>query len=299
MKKSASKSFLAVLLVLAAACMWASVGIFVRHLDDLGFTSNQMTAIKGLQTAGLTFLLIWQKDLSLLKIHRKDIPLFLISGICSIFVFSNAYSISVTLLPLSTAVVFLYTAPIFVMIFSVIVFKEKFTLRKSLCLLLSISGIILVSGLTGNLLVLPVKGLLVGLVSGLGYALYTIMTGIILKKGYHPYTNMFYAFLIAGIAACLTCDIGTACRLTFSSASSAFWMFANGLITSFLSYGCYTIALRFLQPSKASIIASVEPVFATLIGVIIFHETLGLSGFAGILLVLCALILSNLPEKAT
>jgi drug/metabolite transporter (DMT)-like permease len=286
---------LSVLLVLAAATMWGCIGIFVRHLNALGFSASQLTASKCLMTAILMFLLILFTDREKLKIRPGDIGWFLANGILSIFIFNTAYNAAITMLSLSTAVVLLYTAPAFVMILSVIFFHERFTWMKALCLVLCVGGSALVSGLAEGV-DLNTRGLVLGLVAGAGYALYSIFTGVIVRR-YHPFTNVFYTFLIAGITGLFTCNAGEVVHLIGSSGEALFWFLGNGLIPSFLAYVSYTTALRYIRPSKASILASLEPVVATLVGVFVYKETLTAAGGFGMLMVFAALILSNLPQK--
>ena len=72
---------------------------------------------------------------------------------------------------------------------------------------------------------------------------------------------------------------------------------ATGLVTCFLPYLCYTYGLTGLENGKASIMASIEPVVATLCGIFIYHEALTTMSAAGILLVLSAIVLLNLKPK--
>lgn len=289
------KEKLSVLLVLAAATIWGCIGIFVRHLNAFGFDAAQITAGKCLMNAGLMLVLILITDREKLKIQIRDLGWFLANGILSIYVFNTAYSAAVTMISLSAAVVLLYTAPAFVMLLSVIFFGERFTFLKGLCLVLCVGGSALVSGVTAGVS-LNTTGLLLGLVSGIGYALYSIFSGVIVKK-YHPFTNIFYTFLIAGVVGAFTCDMGEMFRITFSDGEALLWMAASGFFTSFLAYVAYTTALRYMNPSKAAIIASIEPAVATLAGIFLYGEAVTLTGGIGILMVFTALILSNLPQK--
>lgn len=290
------KEKLSVLLVLAAAAMWGCIGIFVRHQNALGFDAKQITSVRCLTCSLLILMWILVTDRSKLKIKRNDFGWFLANGILSIYIFNTAYQAAITLVSLSTAVVLLYTAPAFVMLMSVIFFHEKFTWVKGLCLVLCIGGSALVSGIAGGM-ELNLPGVGRGLVSGIGYALYSIFSSVILKK-YHPFTNIFYTFLIAGIAGALTSDAAGTFRMMAGSAEAFLWMVSGGVVTGFLAYAAYTTALQYMNASKAAILASLEPVVATLVGIFVYGETVTLTGGIGILMVFLALVLSNLPGKA-
>lgn len=290
------KEKLSVLLVLAAAAMWGCIGIFVRHQNSLGFDAKQITSVRCLTCSLLILMWILVTDRSKLKIKRNDFGWFLANGILSIYIFNTAYQAAITLVSLSTAVVLLYTAPAFVMLMSVLFFHEKFTWVKGLCLVLCIGGSALVSGIAGGM-ELNLPGVGRGLVSGIGYALYSIFSSVILKK-YHPFTNIFYTFLIAGIAGALTSDAAGTFRMMAGSAEAFLWMVSGGVVTGFLAYAAYTTALQYMNASKAAILASLEPVVATLVGIFVYGETVTLTGGIGILMVFLALVLSNLPGKA-
>lgn len=288
------KEKMSTLLVLSAAVMWGCIGIFVRRLNAYGFDAMQITAVKCLVNASLMFLFILFTDRKKLVVHRKDIGWFFANALCSIYIFNTAYNAAITMISLSAAVVLLYTAPVFVMLMSVAFFHERFTKRKALCLLLCVGGSALVSGVAMGMK-LNTLGVLFGLISGVGYACYSIFSGVIVKR-YHPFTNVLYTFLIAGFAAALSCNMRETMQLLAGSREAVYWMMGNSVITSFLPYLTYTTALQVIRPSKAAILASLEPVVATLVGVFVYQEMVSLSGGLGILMVFAALVLSSLPE---
>ncbi len=295
-KSMKTKENLAVIFVLTAAFLWGCIGIFTRNMNALGFDAMQITALRCLLNACMVGILILATDKGKFRVQKKDIGLFLANGIFSIYIFNFAYNKAITMISLSMAVVLLYTAPVFVMVISVLIFHEKFTAKKGVCLVLCLGGSALVSGLITGIGSVNVPGLLFGLLAGIGYALYSIFTGIIVKK-YHPFTNIFYTFLTAGIAAAASCGKMEAVRLFTGSAEGFLWTLGSTVFTSFLPYILYTTALKYMRPSKAAILASIEPVVATLAGIVLYYEMLGLTGFLGIVMVIFAIILANLPEK--
>ena len=70
-----------------------------------------------------------------------------------------------------------------------------------------------------------------------------------------------------------------------------------GAVTCYLPYLFYTYGLSGLETGRASILASVEPVVATIIGMLVYHETMSLLAALGVALVLSAVVLLNLPQK--
>jgi drug/metabolite transporter (DMT)-like permease len=134
-------------------------------------------------------------------------------------------------------------------------------------------------------------GVLCGLGAGLGYALYSIFGRYAIKKGYHTLTITFYTFLIAGVGTLFFVDFGKIFAVITESAEMFGFGMALGLVGTVLPYMTYTVGLQFVDNSKASIIASIEPVTATLLGVILYGENMTISGLLGMVFVLIGLFI--------
>ena len=280
-------------LILLAGCFWGSMGIFVRRLTDYGFSSIQIVAIRVTLAALIFCILLLIRDPAGFRISVKDIPLFLGLGFGSILFFTVCYFTAITMMPLSTAAILLYTSPIWIMLMSVLFFREKLTGRKLLALALAFAGCVLVSGVSGEGMTLP--GLLVGLGSGIGYGLYSILGTVALRR-YSPYTVTTYTFAFAALGAWLICRPAEMLA-KFTAAPDlpglVFFCFLTALVTAVIPFLAYTLGLRTVEASRAGILATVEPLVATLIGVAVFSEPLTLLSGLGILLILAAVVLLN------
>ena len=106
------KSNLGPILIIIAACFWGSMGIFVRHLEAYGFTAIQIVSIRLTLAAVIFSILQIFIDRAGFKIALRDIPLFLGLGLGSILFFTICYFSAITIMPLSTAAILLYTSPI-------------------------------------------------------------------------------------------------------------------------------------------------------------------------------------------
>ena len=287
------------LFIILAACFWGSMGIFVRKLNTYGFTSIQIVAIRVTLAALVFSLILLIKDRKGFKISPKDIPLFLGLGLGSILFFTVCYFAAITIMPLSTAAILLYTSPFWIMLMSVLFFHEKLNAVKIIALILAFGGCVLVSGISGE--GITFVGLLLGLGSGIGYGLYSILGTIALKR-YSPYTVTTYTFIIAAIGSWFICrpkDMFT----KFASAPNLAWLiffcFLTALITAVIPFLFYTLGLHMVEASKAGILATVEPMVATIIGIVFFSEQLTIFSGLGILLILVAVIILNLKKKDT
>ena len=203
------------------------------------------------------------------------------------------------MMSLSTAAILLYTSPVWIMIMSVIFFHEKLDSRKVMALVLAFAGCVLVSGISGG--GMTPTGLLVGLGSGIGYALYSILGTIALRR-YSPYTVTTYTFIFAAVGSWIICrpadmtgKFSNAADLGFLTA----FCFLTAVITAVIPFLAYTLGLERMEAGKAGIIATIEPMVATLIGIVVFSEPLTLMSGLGILLILSAVVILNLKKKVS
>ena len=287
------------LLIILAACFWGSMGIFVRKLNTYGFTSIQIVAIRVTLAALVFSLILLIKDRKGFKISPKDIPLFLGLGLGSILFFTVCYFAAITIMPLSTAAILLYTSPFWIMLMSVLFFREKLNAVKIIALIMAFGGCVLVSGISGE--GITFVGLLIGLGSGIGYGLYSILGTIALKR-YSPYTVTTYTFIIAAVGSWFICrpkDMFSKFAAAPNLAWLIFFCFLTALITAVIPFLFYTLGLHMVEASKAGILATVEPMVATIIGIVFFSEQLTIFSGLGILLILVAVIILNLKKKDT
>lgn len=288
---------LAPLLIMIAGILWGCMGIFVRKLNAEGLFSMEIVALRATVTciAMGVFLLIY--DWHLFRIHLKDLWCFLGTGIMSIVFFNYCYFKAMTVASLSVAAVLLYMAPAIVMVLSYFLFQEAFTKHKVLALLLTFIGCILVTSVITNPGTVTGAGILAGLGAGFGYALYSIFGRYAIEKGYHTFTITFYTFLFAALGTWIFTDQQRIFLVATGNTGNLLVCLSLGILGTVVPYLTYTLGLKYVDNSRASIIASVEPVTATILGVVLFHERISVSGVLGIVLVIAALFICNSREK--
>ncbi len=291
------KKKIAALAVLAAAALWGTMGVFVRHFNAAGLYALDVCLLR--MAAGLVlmsvYLVLFHREK--LKIRLRDVWCFIGTGVCSLFFFSVCYFKTIEMTSMAVAGVLLYTAPIFVMLMSLVLFREKMTGRKAIALVLAFAGCVLVSGLGGED-ALSREGILIGLGSGFGYALYSIFGRYAINRGYESWTVTFYTFLFCTVAAVFTADWGAIGTAFSQNTSLWLWLAGMGLTTACIAYFLYTWGLERIESSRASILASLEPVVAAILGVVVFHESIPAAGIVGIVLVLGAIVVLSVKDKS-
>lgn len=289
----------AVLLVVIAGTLWGMIGYFVRELQSQGLSSMQIVSIRMTVSAVVfsLFALIFKRDLFNIKL--KDLWCFLGTGVLSVATFSFCYFKAIEYSSLSQASVLLYTAPIFVMLFSIVLFKEKFTLRKGFSLLLAFMGCVFVTGILGSGAPFNMVATIFGLLSGLCYALYSIFSRLALDRNYNPLTITLYTFIFSAIASLCVIDVKPVIDVMCKDAGNFSFCVLFAILSSVLPYVTYTLGLRYLAPSTASIIASIEPVVATITGAVVFKEAVQFPyGYIGIACVVVSIVLINMAHKS-
>lgn len=283
-----------VLYILLAGILWGSLGPFVRYLNIAGIASMDIVFLRAVVTAValLVYLLFFHRDM--LRIHIKDLWCFIGTGVASITFFNYCYFKCMTVASLSVAAVLLYTAPAIVMVLSYFLFRERFSVKKAISLVMTFAGCVLVTGVLGGDGVINAKGVLYGLGAGLGYALYSIFSRYALERGYNTFTITCYTFIVSALATLFFTDvhrvIGVACMDARTIALSV----ALGIVCTVAPYILYTLGLSHVENGQASIIASIEPVTASVIGVVVFDEKMRAQGVIGMVLVIVALVICNM-----
>lgn len=291
---------LAVAFVLLAGTLWGMIGIFVRRYEELGLSPLQTAALRISLTAVIfaVFVLIYRPRLY--KIRLRHLWCFLGTGLVSVALFTYCYFTAIYLSDLSVAAVLLYTAPVFVMLFSLILFKEKMTALKALATVLSVLGCALTAGVIGGELNVTLSGFLFGLGSGVCYALYSIFSRYALNRGYEPFTITLYTFLFAAVATTALIDVRPVINVVTEDAGSVCYALLFALVSCLLPYVFYTLGLKYTASSTAAVIATVEPVVATVIGAVFFEEALNIPfGYIGVGLVFLSVVLINVKVKKT
>ena len=285
------------ILVLIAGVSWGLIGVFTKAIDALGFTEMQMLFVKGVLATAVLLVITFFKDKSQLKLKNwKDIRYFVGTGIISFTFFSWAYMKAVNLASLGVAAVLLYTAPTFVMLFSILLFGEKMTKTKGIVLLMTFVGCILVTGLLEGGAAFTWQGIAIGLASGVGYALYSIFGTYAIRAGYGSLTISFYTFLMATITMTFLVEpIAVVSQINEMGQWPLAVSFA--LLTTVVPYLSYTKGLSGLPASKASVTATIEPVVAAILGIVVFHEGVSMLKLTGIVLVLSSVVVMSRQEQ--
>lgn len=281
------------LFVLLGAACWGTLPVFARWAYAAG--SDPLTAAAMRAYLSAAVFLVWFLLRGRFKtVKLRELPFYFGYGV---FAVGGTYLFNMTAvreLSTSMAVMMLYTAPAFVILFSKLFFHEPITKMKLLALLCTVAGCLLVvkayrfSELSGNL-----RGILFGLLSGISYS----MTTVLGRKAGSMHDGLTNAGLILIAGACLFLFV----RPPWTIPTPSLPLFADyaglALFGSVLAYIFYLKGLETgLDGGVASITATAEPVIATLLGVTLLGDTLEWPQAAGIAIVVLGIALPHLAD---
>ena len=285
------------LYVFIAGALWGTVSIFVKSMQMAGsnnFYTSFLRVFIGFLL--LAVLALYKEGFKAFKANRQTLLSCILLGVFTQGFFNLAYSTSINYIGASLGAVLLYTAPLFTTIFSRLLFKEKITFFKSLAILVNIFGCALtITGGHFTSITFNTKGVLIGIAAGFFYSLAAIF-GRFTAGQASPLVVTTYNFLFASIF------LGISLRPWHSVSAplnSKLLLLGIGyaIIPTALAYLIYfTGVQRIKETSKIPIAASIETVSATLVGIFIFHESLGLGNIAGIALVLSSIVIMNIKK---
>lgn len=287
------------ILPVLAGIMFGSSGIFVRTLTQNGIDSTTLLFLRFSIAIIPIALAILATDKKLIKIRSSDIPLFLVCTI-SIVGLNLCYNESMNSVPLSLAAVLLSLAPIFVLIFANILFRERITKRKLICMSLAIIGCVLTTGILENSLsAVPLFGIVSGIGAALFWAIYLMASKKSMENGNHTFTILFYSIIFISIALIPFTDFGQVKGfVSINPLLAILFLIIHSTFSFALPYIFSTVSLSYIDSGISSILLSgAEPLAALIFGVLIYSEIPTVLMFCGFILAIIAMIMLTSEKK--
>lgn len=196
----------------------------------------------------------------------------------------------------STATLCYYMEPVFIILISPVLFKEKITWKKLVCVLVAFVGMIFVSGiLTTSVSEDDLKGILFGLLSGLLYAI--VVSGARLITEVDSYEKTALQLLSAGIVmipyllikgAFADPSLPAAFNITTIIMLAIVCIIHTGII-----YLLYFESINHIRMSQVAVLSYIDPVVAIILSQVILQENMGWQGVVGAVLILGAAFVSE------
>ena len=247
--------------------LWALIGPLARELFDEGLDAATIAFWRA-AIAGVLFIGHGAITTTLVRPSRRELALLVGFGLVGVAVFYVALPQAVDAGGVGLAAILLYTAPVFVAVASRLLFGDRLDRQRSRPIVATLIGVGLVALGAGGTVSRPGAALVWGLIAGLSYASYYIV-GRLLGPGYGPAATYAIAFPLGALALAPGADLGV------GGGRPWLLLVILGVVSTYLAYLCFATGLRRVDPTRASVVATLEPVVATALGAALFDERLG------------------------
>lgn len=282
--------------VVAAGICWGTLGIFSTQLGKLGFSSIDITILRVVTAGALVLALLPQLLPVFKRLSLKEWFGLALQSFIGVLGMTLCYFFAVQQVGVSMAVALLYTAPVFSLVLARVILGEKISLKAALLAVVAVIGVACL--MLGDKFDLNI-GVMIGLLSGLCYALY----GILGKKAmsyHHPANLVFFSSVAFSALALLLVPQTYQAYVTLFSLSNTSLLLVLGLslLGTIVPFFLYMNALKKLSATKASVFTIVEPLTAIILATVLLQQPLKPLQMVGVTLIIAATLMNALWGKS-
>ena len=280
------KSYIA---LISSMLIFGTLGIFRRYIP---LSSAMLAVFRGLLGGAFLLVFVFARGGRLQKLERKTLLMLVLTGAIMGFnwmLLFEAYNYTTV----AAATMCYYMQPTIVILLSPLVFHERLGLKKLLCALAAIIGMVFVSGVLsgGGAQMQDVRGILFGLGAAAFYSAVVILNKKIeIDDVYEKSIIQLAAAAIVLLPyVLLTEDIST---LALDSAAIVMVLIV-GIVHTGLAYALYFGSMKKLKAQTIAVMSYIDPVFALLLSAAVLHEKLSVPGIVGAVLILGSALVSE------
>lgn len=245
-------------------------------------------------------LLLLTRGRAAVQMPRGDVARTLLLGVLGIASSNFTYYVSIQRTTVATAIILQYTAPIWVLLYLVLRRRQSATLRRVGSVALAVMGSALAIGLFGQAKFRPdTLGVLAGQAASFAFAFYTVYATGLLRRNHH-WTVLLYAFFGAALFWMV---VHPPWKIAAAHYSAQQWeyLLVFALTSGLIPFALYFAGLHLLDATRAVVTSCLEPVFSIVIAAVVLGELVRPLQVVGIVVVLVATVIVQLPEtrKAT
>jgi drug/metabolite transporter, DME family len=264
----------------------------LRAIDPLILSQSRAT----LSLAVLLPVLLMRRGAAVLRVPGRDLLRFFLLGILGVAASNYLYYLAIQRTNVATAIILQYTAPVWVLLYTVARGTQLPSLRRTSAVGLAVVGCALAVGFVGaGGLRLDTVGVIAALLAAFSFAFYNVGGHSVLAR-YDRWQVLLWVLVATSTFWIL---VNPPWKIIAAHYGREQWTFM--LVFSLLSvlapFSCYFAGLQHLEPTRAIVASCLEPVFSIVIAAIALGELLRPLQTAGIVLVLVAIVLIQLPER--
>ena len=268
-------------------------GAALGVIDPLIISQSRVT----LSLFVLLPLLIARRGASALKVPARDLVQFFLLGVLGVAASNYLYYLSIQRTNVATAIILQYTAPVWVLVYTVVRGQQRPSWRRSMAVGLAVIGCALAVGLVGSggFRMDPI-GVVAALLAAFSFAFYNVGGHKVLAR-YDRWKVLLW--VLVGTAG-FWLLVNPPWKIAAAHYGRTQWAFMAvfSLVSVLLPFSCYFAGLQHLEPTRAIVVSCLEPVFSILLAALLLGELLRPMQTVGIVLVLVAIVLIQMPERA-
>ena len=268
-------------------------GAALGNIDPLILSQSRVT----LSLAVLLPLLLARRGAAALRVPGRDLARLLLLGVLGVAASNYFYYVAIQRTNVATAIIVQYTAPVWVLLYTVVRGGQRPSWRRTAAVALAVVGCTLAVGLVGSGgFRMDARGVTAALLAAFSFALYNVGGHSVLAR-YDRWKVLLW--VLVGAAA-FWMLVNPPWKIVAAHYAGGQWGFMAvfSLLSVLLPFSCYFAGLQYLEPTRAIVASCLEPVFSIVIAAVVLEELLRTMQTVGIALVLVAIVLIQLPERA-
>ena len=267
-------------------------GQTLRPIDPLILSQSRAT----FSFIVLLFALVMLRGWKRLRLPSADLGRMFVLGILGVAASNYLYYLAIQRTNVATAIILQYTAPVWVLVYTVARGVQKPTLQRIAAVGLALTGIVLMIGIfSSGGLRLDAVGVMAALAAAFSFAFYNVGGHSILRR-YDRWTVLLYVILSASLFWII---VNPPWKVAAAHYSGGQWLFLLlfSLISVLAPFSFYFAGLQHLEPTRAIVVSCLEPVFSIVIAAVALGELMRPLQMVGIVLVLVAIVVVQKPDR--
>jgi drug/metabolite transporter (DMT)-like permease len=288
-------------LTLASAALFGVNGTVSTLALQAGIPPTRLTALRCTGAAVCLLAVLAVVAPRRLRVTWREVPFLAVFGVVGVAMTQFLYYYAIGRMPVGIALVFEMTAPVFIALYVWLVRREKVRSRLWLALLLSLSGLILVAQVWEGGGSLNPQGVGAALIAALCLAAYYLL-GERGTANRDPVALTCWSFVAAALFWAVAApwwqfdtDLGARVPVSLGSLTVPLWVLVVWIVVlgAILPFWLSIAALRHLPPTAAGLVATAEPVFASIVAWLWVEQVLSGWQVAGGVVVLTGIVLAQ------
>lgn len=277
--------------LIVSMLIFGTIGLFVRKID---LPSSMIAVVRGFVGFFilLVITLITKKHISFKDIKKQ----FFILVLSGAFIGANWILLfeSYRYTTIAVSTLCYYMAPVFFIILSSIIFKEKPAFKKIICVFVSLAGMVLVSGVLEDRMgdVSNIKGVLCALCAALLYACVAVINKKIRSISANDKTIV--QLFAASVVILPYCILMNEFKYTALSEAQIVLLICLGVVHTGIAYLLYLGSVNHLSAQSAAILSYIDPITAVILSVIVLKEKPTALTAVGTVLIICSALVSEI-----